>query len=335
MEAFYTDDGSVAKFIHDDGSETAVKVVNSCSNFRDGEGRVHTKLVDRNKYVVFISASLGCYMACPFCHLTIKGSQYRKLHTAQVVANVKEAVLAEMARKPEMAQRYVKLCWRGMGDAISQPELVHDATLELMDWLLSNRFAQGLDCVDLSTVLPGVQDRWAPIFVALNQALEKYPLNPDSFQMEQAEFSTHCTYENRSRFRLCYSLHSAVQETRDKLVPRALALQSALPKLKDFAPRGPNLLLHQLFVEGLNDTPEEVAALLELLATWLPQQELRVLRYNFCDRSPYREWDRVDDAVAQIASQHARLKVQISSGSEVAAACGQFLVDRPQSLKRW
>ena len=50
MEAFHTDDGSVAKFIHDDGSETAVKVVKSCSNFRDENGMVHTEWVDRNKF---------------------------------------------------------------------------------------------------------------------------------------------------------------------------------------------------------------------------------------------------------------------------------------------
>ena len=89
METFISDDGSIGKFIHDDGSETAVKVVKSCSNFHDPEtGTIATEWVDRNKYSVFISSSLGCYMACGFCHLTIKGSQYRKLDTASVVANL-------------------------------------------------------------------------------------------------------------------------------------------------------------------------------------------------------------------------------------------------------
>jgi len=332
MEAFHTDDGSVAKFIHDDGSETAVKVVKSCSNFRDEQGMVHTEWVDRNKYSVFISASLGCYLACPFCHLTIKGSQYRKLHTAQVVANVKEAIQAEIDRKPEMRDRYVKLCWMGMGDAISQPDMVHDASLELMDWIMSNNYARGLDCVDLSTVLPRVKDVWMERFVALNKALEVYPVNPQSFRVEQAEFSTHQNYIGRSRFRMFFSLHSAVQVTRDKMVPGAMNLEDALPKLREFAKSGPNLLLHQLFVENLNDTQTEVDALLDLLANNFPEQELRVLRYNFCDRSPYREWDHIDEAVAKIADHHSSLKVQVSAGKEVAAACGQFLVAYPRSV---
>lgn len=334
MEAFHTDDGSVAKFIHEDGSETAVKVVKSCSNFRAEDGRVLTEWVDRNKFSVFISSSLGCYMKCPFCHLTIKDSAYRKLRTAQVVANVKEAIEAEIARKPEMRERYVKLCWMGMGDALNQPDMVHDATLELMDWLMEKGYTRGLDCVDLSTVLPPVKDDWLELFPKLNEALAAYPVNPDSFRVEQAEVATHHEYVGRTRFRLFFSVHSAIQATRDKMVPGATPLEQALPKLRAFAASGPNLMLHQLFVEGLNDTPEEVDALLALLKDNFPQQELRVLRYNFCDRSPYREWDRIDEAVSRIADQHAALKVQVSAGKEVAAACGQFLVAHPRSLKK-
>lgn len=334
MEVFLTDDGTVAKFIHDDGSETAVKVVKSCSNFKNQEtGLIDTEWVDRNKYSVFISASLGCYMKCKFCHLTIKDSAYRKLQTAQVVANVKEAILSELARKPDMAQRYVKLCWMGMGDAVNQPDMVYDATLELMDWLMSNGYTKGLDCVDLSTVLPKVDDAWIERFRALNEALSVYPVNPDSFRIEQAEVSTQKEYVGRSRFRMFYSLHSAIQDTREKMVPRAMPLTDAIPRLKQFeANGGPNLLLHTVFVEGLNDSPEEVDQMLVLLRTHFPDNELRVLRYNFCDRSPYREWDHIDHAVTRIAQEHAALKVQTSAGKEVAAACGQFLVAYPKSV---
>lgn len=331
MESYHTDDGSVGKFIHDDGSETAIKVVNSCSNFIDEAGHVQLSWVDRNKYAVFISASLGCYMACPFCHLTIKDSRYQKLQSQQVASNIKEALLFEMERRPGMRDRFVKLCWMGMGDAISQPEMVHDVTLEIMDWIMTNGYAKGLDCVDLSTVLPPVSNGWEQWFVRLNLALQKYPLNPENAKMEQAQLSTRTVYEQRSRFRLFYSLHSAIQATRDKMVPRAMPLSKAVPSLKAFSQMGPNLLLHQLFVENLNDTQEEVAALQALLAENFPAQELRVLRYNFCDRSPFKEWDHIDEAVSRLIGTHKNLKVQVSVGKEVAAACGQFLTLYPRS----
>ena len=334
MEAFLTDDGAVAKFIHEDGSETSVKVVKSCSNFRDTTtGFVETEWVDRNKYSVFISASLGCYMACKFCHLTIKDSKYRKLQTEQVIANVKEAIEHEIARKPEMKDRYVKLCWMGMGDAVNQPDMVYDATLALMEWLMANGYTKGLDCVDLSTVLPKVSDAWVERFATLNQALTVYPVNPNSFLVEQAEVATQKTYNARSRFRLFYSVHSAVQATRDKMVPNARPLAEVLSPLKTLMAQGVNVLLHQLFVEGLNDSESEVDALLELLDEHFSANELRVLRYNFCDRSPYREWNSIDHAVARIADKHEALKVQVSAGKEVAAACGQFLVAMPRSVR--
>lgn len=332
MEDFQTDDGSVAKFIHDDGSETAIKVVQSCSSFREDDGRISTTWVDRNKVSVFISASLGCYMRCPFCHLTIKDSAYRKLQADQVLANVKEAFSHELARRPEIQDRYVKLCWMGMGDAVNQPDMVHDVTLALLDWMMDNQYVKGLDCVDLSTVLPPVNDMWLERFAALNQALSKYPVNPLSFQVEQAEVATHQHYEGRTPFRVFWSVHSAVQQTRDVMVPGAMPLHEAVPRLQQFAKSGPNLLLHQVFVEGLNDSPDEVTALQAFLATHFPEQELRVLRYNYCDRSPFREWDQIDRAVAQLAQGHQRIKVQVSAGKEVAAACGQFLVARPKSV---
>lgn len=334
MEQFLSDDGSVAKFIHDDGSETSVKVVKSCSNFRTEDGRVHTEWVDRNKMSIFISSSLGCYMACPFCHLTIKGSRYAKLSTQQVISNIKEALQSEIDRRPDIVDRYVKLSWMGMGDAVNNPQMVVDATLEVLDWLMSNNLSKGLDCVDLSTVLPPVKDDWMDMFVDLNKQLMKYPTNPQSFKMEQAEVATKSTYDSRTPFRLFWSAHSAIQETRDKMVPRAMPLKEAIPRLKTFAESGPNLLLHQLFVEGLNDTPTEVDALLELLSESFKHQELRVLRYNYCDQSPWREWDHIDEAVARIADSHDRLKVQISAGKEVSAACGQFLVAYPKTVKK-
>jgi adenine C2-methylase RlmN of 23S rRNA A2503 and tRNA A37 len=118
------------------------------------------------------------------------------------------------------------------------------------------------------------------------------------------------------------------------MAPNALPLSKAVPLLKRFAAHGPNLLLHAVFVEGLNDGPDEVSALLTFLQEHFPENELRVLRYNHCDRSPYREMGGIDRALARLADGHARLKVQTSAGKEVAAACGQFLVAVPRVVQR-
>lgn len=330
-EIYRTDDQSVAKFIHPDGSETAIKCVLSQSTFVDPDTRkVEVRYADRHKYSVFISASTGCYLKCPFCHLTIKDCQYRKLTASQVLANLKEAISLELEARPELGARYVKLCWMGMGDALNQPTMVREVTLQIMDWILDQGFARGLDSVDLSTVMPDVPDTWIAEFAALTFELARYPLNPASAEIEQAELSTQARYRERSTFRLFYSLHSAIQSTRDRMAPRTTPLTVAIPKLHELQAAGVSVLLHQVFVEGLNDRMEEIDALVEFLAREFPDNELRVLRYNFCDRSPFKEWGDVIPQLGRLLASHKQLKVQISAGKEVQAACGQFLVAQPR-----
>lgn len=331
METYRTDDGSVAKMIHADGSETAIKCVLSQSTFIDAAGKLQTAYADRQKYSVFISSSVGCYMQCPFCHLTIKDSTYQKITGERILRNLQEALDAELAARPELTERYVKLCWMGMGDALNQPVVVREVTLALLDWLFAKGYARGLDSVDLSTVMPPVGDSWIAEFDALNVALARYPHNPESAQVEQAELASHSRYTERSTFRLFYSLHSAVQATRDRMVPRALPLGEAIPLLHRMEDRGVSVLLHHLFVEGLNDGAVEIDALTALLAAHFPDNELRILRYNSCDRSPYHEWGELQSALDVLLAQHKRLKVQMSAGKEVQAACGQFLVAMPRA----
>ena len=334
IEIYRTEDNLVTKFIHGDGSETAIKAVPSQSTFVDKQtGTVDIRLTDRNKYSIFISSSTGCYMKCPFCHLTIKNSIYKKLNTEKVLQNIKDAMENEIAVRPELKHKFVKICWMGMGDAINQPDMVFDVTTDILKWIMDNGYAKGLDSVDISTVMPNVGDRWIGVFSQLNKVLSKYPLNPLNSLVEQAEMATHHQYNDRSLFRLFYSLHSANQTTRDKMVPLATPLATAVIKLKKLQSMGVSILFHQLFVEGLNDKDSEIDSLVSFMNNHFPENELRVLRYNFCDRSPYREWESIIGQLGQRLKNHGKIKVQTSAGSEVQAACGQFLVSQPRPVR--
>lgn len=333
LEIYTTDDGSVTKYVHADGSETAIKCVPSQSTFIDrGTGSVSVEETDRNKYSIFISSSVGCYLKCPMCHLTIKDSVYQKLQAEAILANLKQAVECELKRRPELADKYVKICWMGMGDALNTTVAVSTVTLDLLDWMFDCGYTKGLDSVDLSTVMPNVSSLWIGMLSDLNVALSRYPHNPDSALLEQAELSTHRKYATRSSFRLFYSLHSAIQDTRDRIAPNTAPIKTATAQLLRFKQEsGCDVIFHQLFVEGLNDLDEEVVALANYINDNFPDHELRVLRYNSCDKSTYHEWSEVDKAVQYLARNISRLKVQISAGKEVQAACGQFLVSKTKS----
>jgi adenine C2-methylase RlmN of 23S rRNA A2503 and tRNA A37 len=317
-EVYRTKDLQVIKVVHEDGSETALKTAPSMAGGLLPDGKIDDQLVDRGKYSLFLSASVGCYMNCRFCHLTLKGCKYRRIGGPAILTNAKEAVEIAARSNPNLGDRCAKVCWMGMGeDAIARPEETRKVTNELCEWLIDQGYARGIDGCDLSTVLPRVKDRWQAAFTALDADLDNFPANPKTLSRS----------DGRSRFRLFYSLHSGLQQTRDELIPRAQPLAEALPALISWShAHRISLIFHHLLVSGVNDTDEEISSLETLIDTYgLTGHELRLLRYNGCGLSPYEE-SRDFTRVAKRLQARMIVKVQASSGSEVRAACGQFIV---------
>lgn len=334
QEVFTTDDGLTTKIIHSDNSETSIKMVSSCDTIRNPiTGKLENNSVDRNKYSVFASSSVGCVMKCKFCYLTMKGMGYSKLSDEQILQNLKDAVLVQYENDSSISERYIKLCWMGMGeDQFIRPKSTFKITMMFLDWIFQNNYAKGLDGVDLSTVYPksnlGVIEKF-DLFAKLNKALEKYEINPNNnliVHSQNGKFGE--KYINRSRFRIFYSLHSAIQETREQLIPNATELLEAIPDLKFYSNKNErNVIFHHMFIEGQNDSEQEVDALIKMYGiNKLQSYELRILRYNHCNNTPYSESDRFEQIMDKLSEHIPFLKVQISVGSEVKAACGQFIV---------
>lgn len=327
FDVYRTEDGTVSKYIHEDGSETAVKLVKSIQNILNPiTSQIETRTSERNKYSIFVSSSVGCYMKCKFCHLTLKNAEHIKINEDQVLANLKEAIEDTVRFNPEMKERFVKLSWMGMGDAINKPEMVRNVSIKLLDWIFSNGYAKGLDGIDLSTVMPKLKRAaWIPIFHELEEQLQKYPRNP-AYQMDNVEFSNN-QYKQRNIFRLFYSIESAIQDKRENVVPNAMPLVNAIKDLQEYEQNGKYpVILHHLLVDGLNDTEEELDALITMVDTNFKENELRILRYNYCAKSQYKESEKFIGQIRKLSDHLNFLKVQISPGTEVSAACGQFIV---------
>lgn len=334
MQIFRTDDNKVSKFIHNDGSETCIKTVYSVDYKPNGAGDVDVKVTDRNKYSVFISASKGCAMACTFCYLTIDDVPFGKLRYDEVITNIKEAILNE-AEVTDLSTRYIKLCWMGMGEALLTPSLVQSGTLEILEWVMENNLAAGLDGVDISTVLPKMGNKWVTQLPELNVSLEKYDLNPNNKNVVNQESGTLVEYANRSRFRLFYSLHSANQANRERIIPNAMPLTDAVPQLTELESQGVNVIIHHMFLEGTNDSVEELDALIEFMNVSFPFNELRVLRYNKHDDSDIRETDSFETVACYIQGGIRKVKVQVSYGKDVKSACGQFVYNHTDELEKF
>lgn len=338
-ESYLSEDNLVTKFIHDDTSETSIKQVSSCDTvFDPATGTLEYNNVDRRKYSVFASISAGCYMNCEFCYLTMKGMKFKKLNRDKILQNLKDAVIAQWETNPP-EDRYIKLCWMGMGDAGVQPyeDDVYEITLDFLDWAINNGYAKGIDGVDLATVLPNVK-RWGyEVFQALNDALhDGYydKINPNNdivvHKEQGSRFPDH--YPNRSLFRLFYSLHSAVPETREEIMPKCMPIERAIEQLLEYSQNNKyNLIFHHMFMHNINDSEHELQALTDLIDKYkLHNYEMRILRYNQCEGDCIRESDYFDQCVNHLAKTHSNMKVQISTGTEIQSACGQFVVKQYQ-----
>jgi adenine C2-methylase RlmN of 23S rRNA A2503 and tRNA A37 len=324
-----TQDNLVTKYIHDDGSETAIKTVPSIKATKTENGSVTSEYVERNKYSIFISISTGCHFSCNFCHLTMKGAKYIKLSAQNVIDNVKEAIDNEITIKPELADKYVKLSFMGMGDAFGFPEKVDLITRELTDYILSKGYAIGIDGVDISTVMPPKIDieNARTIYTKLNTFLMTIPLNPNSFKMDNIEQANITTYTSRTPLRMFYSIGNANIVKRDRLIPNTMELKKAIATINTICGDDINLIFHYMFIEGENSDTEAVDEFLSLYSsTEMESHEVRILRYNSCNTGWYEESGGFQAIIDTISPAIDKLKIQRSLGSEVKAACGEFLV---------
>lgn len=129
------------------------------------------------------------------------------------------------------------------------------------------------------------------------------------------------------QFTLAVSLHSAVQETRDRIMPGVrrwplAQLREALIDYTDSTGRRPTL--EYAVIKGTNDTPEEVDALASFARGWM--SHVNLIPVNPVPGSAATRPDHAQ--VLAIASALRRAGVETSirteRGTDIDAACGQL-----------
>lgn len=315
MEIYNNKDQSVTKYLHEDGSETCIKVVPSQKYIIKEDGSVQEHKKEKEKYSVLISHSSGCPIGCEMCYLTIKGYPYHPLKYYDITGNVIRAIQAKVKENPRLKTKYIKLCWMGMGDAFLDLQKVNICTKQILDYVFRNNLAVGLDGVDIGTVFPkGVKNLY--ILNDLNKDIQRWWTLPYGKNPHHKE--------GRSHLRVFYSLHSILN--RGELVPKLpfyRETRQTLEELKRLC--GIDVIFHQIFLEGFNDNNSDITSLIRLFER-LKDFELRILRYNECKDSTYKESSKFKQIVQELNKSIPKIKYQISPGSEIRAACGQFLL---------
>lgn len=115
----------VFKKVHEDKSETVIKMVKPA--YRKEDGTYHER--EDEVTSIFISSSYGCPYKCTFCHLTENNVRFKKLGWMEIVKNVLEAVY----ECPFVGtDEQFKLCFMGMGDPTVDTSKTYFVITELL-----------------------------------------------------------------------------------------------------------------------------------------------------------------------------------------------------------
>lgn len=319
MKTIYHEKSNTYNFIHDNGVQTSIKLSPSGEFNSSQLDRDNPVMRDKGKYTVIISSSLGCQMACSFCHLTKLGKTFSPLKCSDIVENVLGAIGEVYRQDPTISSRYLKLCYMGEGEALLNMSNTNLSAKAIISQAMESGYAVGLDGIDISTSMPNIPSKVLESVINLNTEMSALNLNLNPHNHSDA---------GRSIVRLFYSLHHYNQINRDIIIPNSKSIEKTLNLLGEITDGGVNVVIHYMFMEGINDDFKSVLGLIQYVnsRSVFKKSEFRVLRYNSFHADD-KESMRMEGIISILEDslRVGKFKVQFSAGEEVKAACGMFI----------
>jgi len=263
----------------------------------EGGKQIETVLMKNNRdaWTICVSSQVGCAMRCGFC-ATGRMGLTRNLLEDEIIDQYR-FWQQYLQNNPKLDSRVSNIVFMGMGEPLANYEEVKKTLNTILTYTDIGRTR-----ITVSTV--GVLPR-------LEQIL---------------------TDKEWPHIRLAISLHSAVADTRKKIVPTSY--DEFLPKLEAWAKnylsvfgnRRHHLTFEYVMLKGINDTPEQAKA----LATFV--RRIGKIRINLI---PYNLTGMEFECSTPSAIQHFMSILQSSGcitttrrtmGDDIAAACGQLIV---------
>jgi 23S rRNA (adenine2503-C2)-methyltransferase len=129
-------------------------------------------------------------------------------------------------------------------------------------------------------------------------------------------------FERFPNIRLALSLHSARQEVREKLMP--VSKFQTLEKLRAVLPTIGNCMVEYLMLKGVNDGPEDLAALKEFLNG--TDAHINLIQFNAHPGAEFQPVTKEEREAfgAELRKAGFKTTLRYSLGDDIAAACGQL-----------
>lgn len=280
--------------------------VNHTLPHTDG-GVWETRWVQRckNYGIVYVSSHTGCAFSCRFCHLTAtKQTMMTPADIDMYAAQARQSLTTYAKRVQEGMPAIDKLHINFMarGEPLDNPSLLHHSS-ELFATLdgVAHDVQENLDTHYLvSSILPNTLDK------PLAQVLT----HPQSY--------------------LYYSLYSLNPAFRKRWVPKALPADVGLDMCQEYQKAtGQRVTLHWAFIEGQNDSDEDIDAMLEAVCSRNLRAKFNLVRYN-----PHDSRHGVETNEEKLQALFAKIQQRLGDpesrivprvGFDVKASCGMFV----------
>lgn len=241
---------------------------------------------EADRRTVCLSTQVGCAMGCVFCASGLKGVE-RNLTRAEILEQ-----LLQLQRLLPEEERVSNIVVMGMGESLANL----DNLLSALDWVCSpDGMGVGQRRVTISTVgLPEKMKRLA---------------------------------EADRQYHLAVSLHAARESVRDHLVPinQRIGLDAVMAAADAyFQKTGRQVTFEYVVLAGLNDRPEDVQALVRLMAG--RKSHVNLIPYNPVPGLPFERPspDALRDFVTALRGRGVSVTVRKTKGRPIDAACGQL-----------
>lgn len=248
-----------------------------------------------DRLTVCFSTQAGCQMKCAFC-ATGKGGFTRNLTSSEMVDQitaVKDDFSNTDVEDDPREVRVNNVVAMGQGEPFLNYE-------ELIDALhrINNDPVLGIGARRITVSTCGIID-----------GIYKFTEEPE-------------------QYRLAISLHSADQETRNKIMP-ALANQP-LKRLKEALldynlQKSRRITLEYMMIDGVNDGPEDLVKLISFCdglichVNLIPMNDVDGTDFHSSTERHIRHWE------SELKNNGIPASIRYSKGSDIAGACGQLV----------
>lgn len=235
-----------------------------------------------------VSSQVGCSLDCTFC-ATSQLIRMRNLTTAEIVDQV---TLIDKQSREYHQKPLSNIVFMGMGEPLLNYSSVLDAIRKITE-------DKGL----------GMSPRRITVSTSgIPKLIEKLA-------------------DENVKVKLALSLHSAIEEKRNQLMP--FSVKFPLTNIKEslnywYQKTKSRITLEYIVWKGINDSKEDINALVKFCKT-IPSK-INLIQYNSIDSGKYSQASSeiIQNYVSTLEKENIIVKIRKSRGDDIDAACGQL-----------